>query len=356
MVKHRKKLRKQWIYVFIIIVSSLLFLIFFLLAYNNYLAKSQAKHLENIYKSLDLHIKKDKKIQYGSTFKPEDWLLTKNGNLKIETNLNTHVLGEQKVIYYFSQKDNKYNQEIQRKHEVVFTVVDTKAPLITFKTDVVEVKKGEKFDALENVATVEDPVDGALEEADSLAPGKFVVESDVNNRKAGDYNVFIQAQDKNGNISKAAYVVKVKAYALPRLLSHATSNKNYIAIQNYLMAKMGLNKAASSGILANFYYESKFDPNAGSTYYGLAQWGGSRRNNLSSFADTKGLSVASLEAQLGFLEQELNGPYESVYEQLKAIENTAEGAAEAAHIFVKKYEGAGITGGRAELAEAYFEQ
>lgn len=131
---------------------------------------------------------------------------------------------------------------------------------------------------------------------------------------------------------------------------------NYLAIKNYLMSSLGLNKAAASGILSNFYFESKFIPDIGTTYYGIAQWGGSRKINLLNYAQSQGLSEKMLQTQLGFLAQELTGPYARVYSALKAIPNTADGAARAATIFVQRFEGVSVTSGRKELAVVYFYQ
>ena len=51
---------------------------------------------------------------------------------------------------------------------------------------------------------------------------------------------------------------------------------------------------------------------------------------------------------------ELTGAYNSTLVGLQNVADSAEGAAEAATIFVSRYEGASHTAGRAEKAYAYY--
>lgn len=80
---------------------------------------------------------------------------------------------------------------------------------------------------------------------------------------------------------------------------------------NYLTGK-GLSKAATAGILGNLQQESGIDPSkkqyGGGPGRGIAQWeeGGTRYNNLVSFASQNGKEWNDLGAQLGFLYQELS--------------------------------------------------
>ena len=106
----------------------------------------------------------------------------------------------------------------------------------------------------------------------------------------------------------------------------------------FLTKEMDLTEAAACGIMANIYKESTFNPAAGSSYYGLVQWGGSRKKNLNAFCAEKGFSASSLEGQLSFLAHELDGAYSSVLEYLESVPNTAQGAYDAAYHFCYYFE------------------
>ena len=106
----------------------------------------------------------------------------------------------------------------------------------------------------------------------------------------------------------------------------------------FLTREMGLNTAAASGILANIYRESSFNPDAGSSYYGLCQWGGGRLTNLRSFCSSNGYSASSLEGQLRFLAHELEQSYSSVLRYLQDVDNSAQGAYDAGYYFCYNFE------------------
>lgn len=106
----------------------------------------------------------------------------------------------------------------------------------------------------------------------------------------------------------------------------------------FLTREMGLNTAAASGILANIYRESSFNPDAGSSYYGLCQWGGGRLTNLRSFCSSNGYSASSLEGQLRFLAHELEQSYSSVLRYLQGVDNSAQGAYDAGYYFCYNFE------------------
>lgn len=65
----------------------------------------------------------------------------------------------------------------------------------------------------------------------------------------------------------------------------------------------GLNPTGAAAVMGNLEQESSIDPNTPGG--GLAQWGGSRYRALQQYAASRGLSVNSLTAQLGYLMQEI---------------------------------------------------
>lgn len=102
----------------------------------------------------------------------------------------------------------------------------------------------------------------------------------------------------------------------------------------------GLSPAAACGVMANIEAESNFNPTATSSggSYGLCQWTGSRKSNLYSYCNKNGLSASSVEGQIAFLLYELQTGYQSVYNNLKGVSNTADGAYNAAYRFCYDFE------------------
>ena len=133
---------------------------------------------------------------------------------------------------------------------------------------------------------------------------------------------------------------------------------NETIIYQYLRNELQLNEAGASGVLSNLFFESSFNPNAsspGGLYYGIVQWGGGRKTNLENYAASLGVDRSDLKAQLDFMKQELNmAYYRSVYNDLLSVDNTADGAAQAADIFKRRYEVASDPKDRTQKARDFF--
>ena len=130
-------------------------------------------------------------------------------------------------------------------------------------------------------------------------------------------------------------LVPQRAYALTY---EQTTSAQPKAIWDYLYAQLG-NAYGVAGIMGNMYMESGLKPNnldnnankafgmsdveytnavdngtytnfaSDKSYYGLNQWGGSRKKKLLNYAKSIDASVGSLTAQLGFVMQELGTSY-----------------------------------------------
>lgn len=174
----------------------------------------------------------------------------------------------------------------------------------------------------------------------------FVSSVEFNNL-CNKYGIETGELQTTAEIKLAEEEAKLKAETIP-----ATAEGVY----SYLVNKLGYTKAEACGILANIWQESKFNPTAGSYYYGLCQWGGGRRSNLSTWCTDNGYDPASVKGQLEFMDYELKTFYPNTYQKLKAVPNNASGAGDAATIFVRGYEGASHTSGRYEKAIEYFNQ
>ncbi len=119
------------------------------------------------------------------------------------------------------------------------------------------------------------------------------------------------------------------------------SESNELTIYTYLRRELGCSEAVACGILANIKAESDFNPgayNPDGGYYGLCQWGGERKERLYDYCGGIGLSADSLEGQLAYIQLELKTNESNVWAMLKEIENTEDGAYDAAWKWAQYYE------------------
>jgi len=120
----------------------------------------------------------------------------------------------------------------------------------------------------------------------------------------------------------------------------AKDSNEYI-IFNFLMNEMKLNRAATMGVMANMYWESAYKAvidGDGGTSYGLCQWHAGRKTRLINWCTENGLDYNSVEGQLKFLQYELPNFYPSVDNYIRQVENTADGAYDAAYYFCFNFE------------------
>ncbi|MBS1058220.1 phage tail tip lysozyme [Gluconobacter kondonii] len=120
------------------------------------------------------------------------------------------------------------------------------------------------------------------------------------------------------------------------------SDSDAQAITDNLRSKFGLNNQQIAGVLGNLQQESGLSPdiNQGGTKgnpssnmaddnangWGLAQWGGSRKQGELDYAQQHSLSPGSLQANLGFMDQELEGPYSKTISDIKGTSNIQDAA------------------------------
>lgn len=123
----------------------------------------------------------------------------------------------------------------------------------------------------------------------------------------------------------------------------AANEKN--AVYSYLTKDLGFSSAAACGILANIEKESNFDPSRvsrdsnGLLSGGLCQWNGSRFTNLKNYCSKNGYNYLSVKGQLSYLDYELQKSYyKHIYNYLKNVPNTAQGAYDAAHYWCYYFE------------------
>lgn len=147
-------------------------------------------------------------------------------------------------------------------------------------------------------------------------------------------------------LALAAAVLLSISTLSPSLQAEAASNQQIVF--EYLTDDLGYSVAAACGIMANISVESGYSPNAGNSSgaYGLCQWMGSRRSRMRNWCSSNGFSSSSVEGQLAFLDHELQTSYPSVYYYLQSVENTSDGAYDAAYYFCYHYEAPANRGGQ----------
>lgn len=109
----------------------------------------------------------------------------------------------------------------------------------------------------------------------------------------------------------------------------------------FAIKELGYNNAAAAGLLANIKAESNFRTNANGDSgrsYGICQWFAARKTRLVNWCSLKKLDPSTLYGQLYFLEYELENYYPSVHRYMKNVENTPEGAYDAAYYFCYNFE------------------
>jgi len=151
----------------------------------------------------------------------------------------------------------------------------------------------------------------------------------------GDGSVVEATNPRQGVIQDAAQSSywKVKRFMSP---TSSAANSTVLDQINAFLSSLGLSKSATAGVDGNLYVESGLNPgayNANEGAIGLAQWEGSRRTALQSYAAAQGASENSLAAQLGYLGQEVQS------RGLVAKLNAAGSPAQAAYVWASGFEG-----------------
>lgn len=112
-------------------------------------------------------------------------------------------------------------------------------------------------------------------------------------------------------------------------------------LTEFLKNELSLNTAAVSGIVANLWYESSFDPSRvgdGGTSFGICQWHDERWEYLIDFCNAYGYDARSAEGQLQFMKYELETEYGELLDRLRSCSDTKEEAYYNAFYFCADFE------------------
>ena len=187
-------------------------------------------HRKKVFKKLDVKFTEVKAIEYG-TANYDPMKLVENvpyGKIVNYTEtVDTSSTGKQKLM--FVVEDEKVSKVINVEVEIV----DTEKPDIEIKEDKIKIEEGNDYNAMDNIKSVVDKVDGNLEYQQEETEEKtsyYTVTTDLNTKVAGDYDVKIKAVDKNGNTSEKTYTVNVVEKPKPVKLTMNNYNINNNAV------------------------------------------------------------------------------------------------------------------------------
>ena len=331
--------------------------------------------------------------------------LLKKGTYTVESRVDVTAEGIYDVVIHAMDSDGAESEEAysvtvaaaQAESEET-AVTDVTAPIIVFKADAVSIMAGDDYSLQDNVISIKDDVDGELPYADeeTTQKGTWTIDSNAGDLTApGTYRIAVTAMDKAGNKSSAVYSLTItgkaaaaetaqasaeasveasveasaetsaeataaaseSASSAPASSYVADSSDPYGQIYSFLTSGMGLNNAQAIGILANMKRESGYNPQADSGYYyGLCQWGGGRLSSLQSWCAANGYDYTTIDGQLHYLAYEMPSSYPNTTAELRACEDSADGAAQAAYIFCYGYEvgGESLSNSVAETARGMY--
>lgn len=319
--------------IFIVLGILLVALVAFLLDRDNLMKKT--------YESLIMDCPETINVEYGSKFNALDHIKTEFKDVELIGEVNPNEVGTYDLSYRITDTTPRYDIEIERIYDTVVEVKDTNKPVIELEKEEVRIYTNSDYDVnTENIISISDVVDGEIKE--------FEIETDLDLSNAGEYNVKVIAKDKNGLEESADYSIKV--VNRPRV-----SGGNYGEVFDYLTGTLGYSRAAAAGICANIRFESNFNPGADSgTYFGLCQWGGGRRSNLFAWCESNGYDPYSTVGQLQYMQHELETSYTGTLNSLRSVDDSADGAYNAAVIFCRGFEGAATDAGRGDLGASYY--
>ena len=160
-------------------------------------------------------------VNYGDGFDINNYVEVKdnydvNLAITVEGNVDTRNMTDAQPIKV-TATDSSGNQT-SNDYEV--RVADIAGPVITLKSDTVDVKYGTSFDAKSNLASAIDNLDGDV-------TGKVEVTGTVNTNKAGAYRVYYRVTDNAGNRSETSAKINVSAAPVVKVRNNNNRGTNY---------------------------------------------------------------------------------------------------------------------------------
>lgn len=107
-------------------------------------------------------------------------------------------------------------------------------------------------------------------------------------------------------------------------------------LTTYVKGTLGINNAALCGVLVSMMDESGGDAkreNASTGAYGLFQWSGDRLEAFNSWCMENGFAYDTATAQIKYLAYDLQTNYPRIWDTIRSVPNTKDGAYTAASSF-----------------------
>ena len=153
-------------------------------------------------------------VEYGETIGDLKSLFSDTADLvSVSGNIDPMTVGSYPVELTLKRRDHfGLSSTVQSEADV--SVVDTSDPVIELaQSEVVVLPDEDDSTIAEHVLSVSDPIDGALEKSDTLAPGTWTIDAQSDSSQA-----IVEAMDRNGNVNTVTFPVKrieVPDVALP---------------------------------------------------------------------------------------------------------------------------------------------
>ncbi len=166
-----------------------------------------------IYRSIDVTVSKTATVEYGSSnYDIRSVVDSVDGEIvSIKKDIDTTKVGPQEIVVEVEKN------QIVKEVPIIVEVKDTIAPEIQLREETISLTEGDSFDALSNLESVYDKVDGEIsyQQKENLNldddTNYYTIDSNVDSNVPGTYEVKVTAVDKYGNESFVTYSVEVAA-------------------------------------------------------------------------------------------------------------------------------------------------
>ena len=186
-----------------------------------------------VYQSIDVTVSNSAVIEYGSpNYDIRTVVDSVDGEIvSIKKDIDTTKVGPQEIIVEVEKN------QIIKEVPIMVEVKDTIAPKIQLKKEVISLTEGDSFDALSNLTSVYDKVDGEIEYQkqefvnSEVDTNYYTVDSNVNSDVPGTYEVTVTAVDQYGNESMVTYSVEVseKVEEVAPVVTQPIYKNDYVA-------------------------------------------------------------------------------------------------------------------------------
>ena len=186
-----------------------------------------------VYQSIDVTVSNSAVIEYGSpNYDIRTVVDSVDGEIiSIKKDIDTTKVGLQEIIVEVEKN------QIIKEVPIMVEVKDTIAPKIQLKKEVISLTEGDSFDALSNLTSVYDKVDGEIEYQkqeivnSEVDTNYYTVDSNVNSDVPGTYEVTVTAVDQYGNESMVTYSVEVseKVEEVAPVVTQPVYKNDYVA-------------------------------------------------------------------------------------------------------------------------------